>query len=144
MGLSFDEVRVRLSLDGRFDAWRGSFDASLALLDDPEPLRSGDGLRARLREIRTPVGAIAALVESRRELDSDLARHRLLAHGRWLGRVEAPRVGSWNAPWTLPPRALGETGRLLYPLAFVAEVPRLRRWHEEHGIPDEVSLDTVV
>ncbi|MDP9266108.1 MAG: acyltransferase domain-containing protein [Chloroflexota bacterium] len=46
-------------------------------------------------------------------------------------------------PWPMLPASLGERGRLFYVNVFLATLPAIRRWHEERGIPDEVSWATL-
>lgn len=61
-------------------------------------------------------------------------RHRLLA-----GMGGHTRLTSWPDL----PAGLGAAGRWFYLAVLLATVPDLRRFHAEHGVPDEVSWDTL-
>jgi len=45
--------------------------------------------------------------------------------------------------WPLLPSHLGATGRLFYIYVFLAAFPAIRRWHQQHGIAEEVSWATL-
>lgn len=46
-------------------------------------------------------------------------------------------------PWPTLPGSLGARGRLFYVNVFLATLPATRRWHQERGIPDGVSWETL-
>ena len=55
-------------------------------------------------------------------------------------------VGRWEeatGPWPAPAAALGAEGRCFWIYVYLAALPHIRRWHQERGVPDEVSWATL-
>lgn len=65
------------------------------------------------------------------------AHHEIVAN---LGRNLA---GGWYTGWPSLPKSLGPVGRMVLVWALLAAAPRTRRFHQERGIPPEVSEATV-
>lgn len=141
--LSYDEIANTIGLDPMHEIWRSTFHQSEPLLDDADPLPQGRTLEDLCRALRVPSPAIAPLVDGAVQFESDPILRRLLAHGRWMLRDELPRVGAWLVPWGRLPASLGPVGDLFHPLVFLADAARIRRWHHENGITDDVSIDTL-
>ncbi len=55
-------------------------------------------------------------------------------------------VGRWEdatGPWPVPSPELGAEGRCLWVYVYLAVLPHIRRWHQERGVPDDVSWATL-
>jgi hypothetical protein len=133
-------VRARLGLGDGFDELL----ADLAGIGAATPARlpDRDGAAALLTRMRVPAAelpeALASLPDPVRTPELwwllERLRHRLLAG---MGGT-APMTS-----WPDLPEALGAAGRWFYLAVFLATVPDLRRFHAEHGVPEEVTWNTL-
>jgi hypothetical protein len=133
-------VRRRLGLGADFDELL----ADLAGIGAVAPARlPGPDEAARvLARMRVPAAELPEALAALPDQDGDpelwwlleRLRHRLLAG---LGGF-APMTS-----WPDLPAGLGAGGRWFYLAVLLATVPDVRRFHAEHGVPDEVSWDTL-
>lgn len=139
MALDAATVRERLGLDGSF---RGML-AEVAHLQPREVVLPGPADAADLlARMAVPDADIAEAVAARPDPDRDPELYWLLTGCR-LRLVGDMGDFAWPAPWPNLPAALGPVGRWLYLWVLLATVPDLRRYHAEHGVPDEVSWATL-
>ncbi len=54
-----------------------------------------------------------------------------------------PAAAPDTRPWPALPGDYGLAGDLFYALALLSAVPAIRQWHEQRGIPTQVTLDTL-
>jgi hypothetical protein len=133
-------VRRRLGLGGEFDELLADLAGIGAAA--PATLPGPDEAAGTLARMRVPADelpeALAALPDPAGTPELwwllERLRHRLLA-----GMGGHAPMPSWP---DLPER-LGAAGRWFYLAVFLATVPDLRRFHAEHGVPEEVTWDTL-
>ena len=134
-------VRERLGLAEDTAAWLASLPAVGATEEAPALPRRADA-SALLARLAVPAGQIDEAVTAWRAVEADPALRWLLVHCAQqlitaMGRSRSP------APWPALPSSLGLAGRYLYVLAFLATLPAVRRYHQRHGIADDVSWSTL-
>ena len=142
--LTFDDVAAALGLGGEHEIWRDRFPESEGFARrEALDLPSAEDLPALCEQLRFPDDVGEALVPARRALDDEPALVRLLHHCRWLMRSADPDQTPFATPWPQLPDEVGDGAALFYPMVLLAEAPRLRRWHADKGISEEVSLETI-
>ena len=135
------QVAQQLQLGSDYDAW---LDALEAIGAPPGGLAipNADAAVALLARLGVDEPDRAALLEA---LPSpgwppelwwllERAYHMLL---RDIGRLD----GSLRCP--MLPASLGVPGRCFWVFAFLYAVPAIRQWHHDHGVPDDISWQTL-
>jgi hypothetical protein len=132
-------VRERLGLDTSFDGML----AELAPLTPGEVVLPGPAEAAELlARMGVPAADIAEAVPARPDPGRDPELWWLLARCRQ--RLVGDLGGfGWPEPWPTLPAALGPVGRWLYLWVLLGTVADVRRFHADHGVPDEVSWATL-
>jgi hypothetical protein len=133
-------VRQRLGLGEETADWLASLasnDASENL--PPLPERAAAALLPRLGladpQVDAAITALAAVA-------ADPALRWLLIHcAQHL--IKSMGVTGPLRPWPALPDDLGMPGRYFYVLVFLATLPHVRRYHQQRGIPDDVSWATL-
>lgn len=135
-------VKRRLELTDNFDAF---LDELSAMEPEPGAARLPDpaGAAALLSRLRVSDADIAEAVpalpapETQAELWwlLERCRHRLVSD---LGGGADLRI-----PWPDLPTKLGPAGRYFYLAVLLACLPDVRRFHADHGVPDEVAWATL-
>jgi hypothetical protein len=132
------EVKERLDLPAAYDE-RLRMLATAPSADVPL-LREADSAWLRSRLGIAPEDA-AALLELQPGSDTDPAWTWLLQRstGALLAGLGEPEP---SPPWPDLPAALGARGRLFAAWVYLAALPAALRWHQERGVPEEVSWAT--
>jgi GNAT-like C-terminal domain/N-acyltransferase N-terminal domain len=133
-------VMNRLGLDDKYDAW-------LERLQEIGPaqvtLSSGGEATSLLQRLGVTEPDLSAIADALPSPDSDPELWWLLE--RAVNQVRRD-VGQWDAP--IGPRPglpaeLGVTGRCFWIFVYLAAVDDVRRWHQQRGVPDDVSWRTL-
>lgn len=138
--LATAEVGRRLGIDD--EAW-------LQELADTGPppggliLPAGDEMSATLEQLQVAASDAATLREAAPDPDRtpelwwllERCAHRVIQHvGRW---------DEVSGPWPSPTASLGPAAPCFWVYVYVAGLTHIRRWHQERGIPDDVSWATL-
>lgn len=107
----------------------------------PTRLPHGDALRAVLIRIGTPPLDADEIVEAAPSAGTTPEVWWLLERCH---RSLVADMGGTDYRPELPtlPGALGAVGRYFYVYVFLATMPDVRRYHREHGVPDEITWAT--
>ena len=132
-------MREALRLPDGFAPWL----THLESLGEPRRVipMAPDEARALLQRMGVRAADIETVVSTIPAPDGDPALWWLLE--RCHAQLAGDMGGIGLLPWPPLPASLGERGRLFYVHVFLATVPVVRRWHEERGIADDVSDDTL-
>jgi GNAT-like C-terminal domain/N-acyltransferase N-terminal domain len=134
-------VRERLGLGEETAAWLASLPSDGASEGLPRPPERNEAT-ALLARLAVPVAQIDEAVSALPAIRDDPAL-------RWLlGRCAQQLIGVMGVngplqPWPALPEHLGLPGRYLYVMVFLATLPAVRRYHQQRGIPDDVSWATL-
>lgn len=140
-GLDIAEVQSRLRLPDRTATWLGSLGppsgtGGPVLPDDA----SAADLLGRLG-VADPAGTLAARPDPARDPEVWWVLHRIYQDTVATMGAPAPRDGFVG--WPGIPAEAGLVARHAYVWLFLALVPHVRRFHAEHGIPDDVSWESL-
>ncbi len=141
--LDMNAVTVRERLGLGEDATAGLDDLeSVGAPRQPVRLPSRDEAVALLARLAVPSADVPELVSAMPSAGDDPALWWLLE--RCYHRLVQDMGGFGPLrPWASLPASLGAAGRYFYAYVFLAALPDVRRWHQERGIPDDVSWATL-
>ena len=138
--LSAEEVRTRLGFDDTAAVWLDE----LAALGPPEPLRLPDPIEAGalLRRLGLPATQVDEAIATAPAVEGDPALRWLIERCAAVLHHNLGSGGQFRA-WPALPSHLDAIARYGYVWPFLAALPAVRRFHAEHGIPDDVSWATL-
>jgi hypothetical protein len=139
--LEASDVAQRLRLGPEYAAW---LDALETIGAPPSGISLPDAEAAaeRLSRLGVDESDRAALLDALPSPDGppelwwllERAYHTLL---RDIGRLDG------SLRWPMLPADLGVAGRCFWVFVFLWAVPAIRQWHEDHGVADDTSWDTL-
>ena len=133
------EVATRLGLGEDFNVWL----ASLEALGPPAGgARLPGDLDELLDQLRFDPADRADILETAVTSDTHVEWRWLVERAVHRVRVD---VGDTEGMRPMPnlPAGLGSPARCFWIVVFLAAVPDIRRWHQAHAIPEDVSWDTL-
>lgn len=134
-------VRQRLVLGEETAGWLASLPSSIA--DDALPtVPERDAVAALLTQLGVPSAQVDEAVATAPLVAGEPALGWLVVHcAQQL--VREMGVNRRLPPWPTLPASLGLPARYLYVLVFLATLPYVRRYHQQHAISDDVSWATL-
>ncbi len=138
--LDAETVAKRLGLGAESLPWLRDLETLGAPAEEVRLLH-GDALRALLLRIGTPPVDADEIVEAAPSAERtpelwwllERCNHQLVADLGGLG---------YRSDWVAMPRDLGPTGTYFYVYVFVSTMPAVRRYHRDHGVPEEITWAT--
>lgn len=133
-------VRRRLGLGEETAAWLASLPAAAGgkLPTLPQREEAAD----LLRRLGVPSAQAEEILATVPAVEGDPALRWLL--GRCAQQlVQDMGVNGPLQPWPALPASLGLPGRYLYVLVYLATLPFVRRYHQQRGIPEDISWATL-
>ncbi|HEV7214382.1 MAG TPA: acyltransferase domain-containing protein, partial [Chloroflexota bacterium] len=134
-------IRQRLGLGEGTAAWLASLPASDADRAFPV-LAERDAAAALLTRLAVPSIQVDEAVRALPLMAADPALRWLLGRCAQLLVEQMGRNGP-IAPWPALPDALGLPGRYFYAVVFLTVLPDVRRYHQQRGVPDDISWATL-
>lgn len=133
-----------LGLDAGYEAWLSELDAVGRCDPLPEPkLPDPEGCAEALARLGCSASDVYEVVASLPDPQSSPALWWLLkrCHKRIMLTMGDPKAP--DPFWPKLPEGLGSPGRCFYLHVFLAVLSEIRSWHDEEGIPEEISWATL-
>ncbi len=142
MTLTAFDVAARLGLDASYASWLAKLEG-LAPSAAHLALPSAEEAVTLLSRLGCPPRTAAESAASLPDPGVDPARWWLLerCHARLIATMGNP--GAARGCWPQLPAALGPAGSCFPIHLFLATMPATLRWHQAHGIPEEVTWATL-
>ena len=139
--LNAHDVRAQLGFDDSATDWLEEL-AALVLRPDSVRLPESHEARSLLARLNVPITQIDEVVGTMPSVERDPALCWLIERCASLLNAQLGNGDQLRA-WPSLPSGLGAIARYGYVWAFLAALPSVRRFHAEHGIPDDISWSTL-